>query len=221
MWTLLRTGDRRQALNRATSLWGSLGTRAAGIRLSVEGAEHLDLRPAVFVLNHQSGIDPILVCALLRRDFVGVAKGRIRRNPILGPAFGFAGTVFVDREQGTDPERALWPGVEACQQGLAIAVAPEGRRGDGVSIGRFKKGAFHVALDTGAPIVPIVIRDAGQILPRSGWIMRSGVVHVRVLDPIPTTDWTSNSLNQRVEEIEALYRTTLGDAATWKADVSL
>lgn len=211
LWTLLWSRNRRRALNRATELWGRLGTRAAGIRLRIEGAQHLALRPAVFVLNHQSGIDPILVCALLRTDFVGVAKSEIRSNPVLGPAFAFADTVFVHRERGEDPERALQPAVYACQQGLAIALAPEGTRGDGEAIGRFKKGAFHMAMATGAPLVPIVIRDAGAILPRGGWIMRSGEVHVRVLDPIATKDWTTDSLDLRVEETEALYRRTLGE----------
>ena len=64
--TALVTRDRRRAFNRATRLWGRQGTRAAGIRLCVEGAERLRVRPAIFTINHQSGIDPILVCALLQ-----------------------------------------------------------------------------------------------------------------------------------------------------------
>src|SRR5512134_2259609 len=78
--TLAATRDRRRAINRAIAVWGDLGTRAAGARLDVRGREHLALRPAIFVFNHQSGADPFLLCALLRRDFVGVAKAEIRKN---------------------------------------------------------------------------------------------------------------------------------------------
>ena len=127
-WVFLRTRDRRQALNRATELWGELGTRAAGIELQVEGAEHLELRPAVFVINHQSGIDPILLCALLRRNFVGVAKSEIRRNPLLGPAFAFAETVFLDREDVEGARDRLMESTRILERGLAVAVAPEGTR---------------------------------------------------------------------------------------------
>ena len=123
-WSLLRTGDRRLAINRALSLWGRLGPRAAGIELEVEGASFLDQRPAIFIINHQSGIDPILVCALLRKNFVGIAKSEIQHNPILGPAFRFVDTVFVSRDQSRDPAQTLKPALRACEKGPARAAAP-------------------------------------------------------------------------------------------------
>jgi 1-acyl-sn-glycerol-3-phosphate acyltransferase len=78
----LATRDRRRAIDRTIEAWGDWGIRAAGIALDVTGTEHLHRpRPAVFLLNHQSGIDPILACALLRGGFTAVAKREIRRNP--------------------------------------------------------------------------------------------------------------------------------------------
>ncbi len=207
--TLLTGGGRRPALNRATRMWGRQGTKAAGIRLRIEGAERLRLRPAIFTINHQSGIDPILICALLREDFVAVAKSEIRRNPVLGPAFAFVGTVFVDRGRGADPVEAMRPVVEACAQGLGLAMAPEGTRSEGRSVGRFKKGVAHVALATGVPLIPIVIHNAGEVLPRGGCIMRRGEVRVEVLEPIETSAWTPESLDTQVEALEQQYRRVL------------
>ena len=209
LFTWLVSGDQRRGLNRATLLWGSQGIRAAGIRLRVEGAEHLKTRPAIFTLNHQSGIDPILVCALLRENFVAVAKSEIRKNPILGPAFTFAGTVFVERGSGQGAERALRPAVEACAAGLALALAPEGTRSAGQAVGRFKKGVIHLALATGVPLIPIVIHNAGRILPRGGFIMRRGDVYVQVLEPIATENWTPANLDTEIEALEQRYRDTL------------
>ncbi|MDJ0786456.1 MAG: lysophospholipid acyltransferase family protein [Myxococcota bacterium] len=205
--------DRRRALNRTFEAWGDWGTRAAGIRLEVLGAENLALRPAVFLINHRSGVDPILVCALLRRDFTAIAKQEIRRNPVLGPAFSFAGVAFVDRADRAQAVRALEPATQALGGGMALAVAPEGtRRERGAGVGPFKKGAFRVAMAARVPIVPIVIHDADDALPRGGWLMRPARVHVEVLPPIPTSGWTLDELDEEIASVRALYEERLKPA---------
>jgi putative phosphoserine phosphatase/1-acylglycerol-3-phosphate O-acyltransferase len=201
--------DRRRGINRAIDVWGDLGTRAAGVQLAVTGREHLVLRPAVFVFNHQSGADPFLLCALLRRDFVGVAKAEIRRNPLLGPAFAFADTVFVDRSDHEHAVRALDPAVATLRRGLAILIAPEGTRSASYAVGPFKKGAFRIALAARAPIVPIVLHDAHNLLPRGGWIMRAGTVHVSVLAPIATNAWSIEALDAHVAAVRKRFVATL------------
>lgn len=206
----IATRDRRQAVNRTLDLWGRWGTRAAGIALDVRGAQHMRVRPAVFVLNHQSGVDPILVCALLRRDFAAVAKQEIRRNPLLGPAFAFAGVAFVDRADRVQALRALAPAVDRLAEGISLAMAPEGRRSEGAALGPFKKGAFRIAMEAGVPIVPIVIHNAGDVLPRGGWLMRPGRVHVEVLPPVSTLDWKLERLDAEIAAIHRAYRETLG-----------
>ncbi|UCE85582.1 MAG: 1-acyl-sn-glycerol-3-phosphate acyltransferase [Deltaproteobacteria bacterium] len=207
---LVVTRNRRRAINGAVSLWGTLGTLAAGIRLEVEGAEHLERhRPVVFILNHQSGIDPILACALIRHDFVAVAKQEVRRNPVLGPAFAFAGVAFVDRADRAQALRALSPALDVLASGLSIAVAPEGTRGDGDVLGPFKKGAFRIAMAAGVPIVPIVIHNAGDVLPRGAWIMTPATVRVAVLPPIPTYDWKLERLDAHIEAVHERYRQVL------------
>jgi putative phosphoserine phosphatase/1-acylglycerol-3-phosphate O-acyltransferase len=209
------TRERRRAVNRAISVWGELGTEAAGIRLEVEGAERLEsARPAVFVLNHQSGIDPILVCALLRHDVVGVAKAELRRNLLLGPAFAFAGVVFVDRFDREQALAALEPAVEALRSGLSVAIAPEGTRSRGAAPGRFKKGAFRVAMAAKVPVVPIVIHDAGAVLPRGAWIMTAAPVHVTVYPPLSTDAWTPQTLDHEIEAIERIYAEALAGAGS-------
>ena len=206
------TRDRRKAMNLAIGLWGRQGLRAAGVALAVKGASRLRIRPAVFTLNHQSGIDPIILCALLERDFVGVAKVEIRRNPLLGPAFAFAGSVFLDRYDRTQAIRSLEPATSALAKGLAIAIAPEGTRSRGETLGRFKKGAFRVAMASAVPIVPIVIHNSCDVLPRGGWLMMAGTVDVSVLPPVETRDWKLDELDAHVAAVEAMYAKTLAAA---------
>jgi putative phosphoserine phosphatase/1-acylglycerol-3-phosphate O-acyltransferase len=214
-WRLLATRDRRSAIDRAIEVWGELGTRAAGIELAITGAERLRLRPAVFVFNHQSGVDPILICALLRGGFTGVAKQEVRRHPVLGPAFAFAGTVFVDRDDREQALGALAEAVATLRSGLAVAIAPEGTRSRGDALGPFKKGGFRLAMAAGVPIVPIVIHDAWRVLPRKAWVMTAATVHVTVLAPVPTGDWTLAELDARIAGVRERMAAALaqgGDA---------
>ena len=208
--TGLVTRSRRRAVNRTVAFWGDAGLRAAGLRLEVRGREHLGRRPAVFLMNHQSGIDTILLCALLRRDFVGVAKQEIRRNPLLGPAFAFAGVVFVDRIDSQRAIAALEPAVEVLRAGTSIAIAPEGTRSAGPRLGPFRKGGFRLAMAAGVPLVPIVLEDAWRAMPRGAWLMRGGRVRVTVLPPIPTREWRLEDLAAHIAEVRGRFLDALG-----------
>jgi putative phosphoserine phosphatase / 1-acylglycerol-3-phosphate O-acyltransferase len=203
-------GSWRRAVNLATSVWGEVATALTGIDVQVSGEQHVwSHRPAVFIFNHQSGIDMLLLCKLLRRDFVGVAKQEVRNNPIFGPVFTLAGTVFIDR---ANPERAIEamrPAVEALRQGLSIVIAPEGTRSSTPRLARFKKGAFHLAMQAGLPIVPIVFRNALDALPKHALFVRPATIEVVVHPPIPTTDWTPQRLDREIAAIHRLYRDTL------------
>jgi putative phosphoserine phosphatase/1-acylglycerol-3-phosphate O-acyltransferase len=176
----------------------------------VRGEEHLwARRPAVFIFNHQSAVDVLLLCKLLRRDFVGVAKQEARANPIFGPAFAAAGTVFIDRSNHAKALEALRPAIAAPRQGTSLVIAPEGTRSATPRVGPFKKGAFHMAMGARVPIVPIVFRNALDALPKHGIVIRPATVEVVVHPPIPTEGWTVDTLDQRIAEVRALFVETL------------
>jgi len=199
-------GSRRTAINVAISSWGEVGTALAGIELAVEGEEHLwSHRPAVFVFNHQSAVDMLLLCKLLRRDIVGVAKQEVLRNPLFGPILSFAGTVFIDRSNHVRAIEALAPAVETLRGGTSIVIAPEGTRSLTPRVGAFKKGAFHIAMAAGVPIVPIVFRNALDALPKNGIVIRPTTVEVIVHPPIPMDGWTAENLDERVRAVRELF----------------
>ena len=206
----LLDGSWRQAVNLVVTTWGELGTALAGIDLRVTGEEHLwSQRPAVFTFNHQSGIDMLLLCKMLRRDIVGIAKQEARRNPIFGPVMAMVGTVFIDRFNHERALEALAPALDALRQGLSLVIAPEGTRSPTPRIGRFKKGAFRMAMAAGVPIVPIVFRNTLDALPKHGFVVRAAVVEATVLPPIPTSGWTVETLDQEIARVRELYVSTL------------
>jgi len=205
------SGSRREAVDLGITLAGELGSALAGVRLDVEGAEHLAVRPAVFVFNHQSQLDVVILAKLLRSRFTGVAKKELANVPGFGLMFRLADVAFVDRADSSQARKALEPAVERLREGISLVVAPEGTRSATPALGPFKKGAFHVAMQAGVPIVPVVIRNAGELMWRGATTIHSGTVQVRVLPPIPTDDWTVEGLDARVAEVRRQFETTLAD----------
>ena len=208
----LANRSRRDGVNVALSTWSDVATALAGIELEVEGEQHLwSHRPAVFTFNHQSAVDTLLIAKLLRRDFTGIAKQEVRQNPLFGPAFAFAGVVFIDRSDSRKAIEALEPAVRALKEGRSIAIAPEGTRSRTQQLGPFKKGAFHIAMQAGVPVVPIVFKNALDVLPRGALVLRPANVRAVVLPPIDTTEWTREGLDAEIEAIRKRYLEVLGE----------
>jgi putative phosphoserine phosphatase/1-acylglycerol-3-phosphate O-acyltransferase len=204
--------DRQRAANAMIGLWIRIAPPIVGLRLEVKDPERIDAsRPAVYLFNHQSSLDILILCMLLRRDFTGVAKQEIRHNWVLGPAFAFAGAVFIDRFDRPKAIAALQPAVDVVRGGISVGIAPEGTRTRTGKLGPFKKGAFRLALAARVPIVPIVIRDSRPLLPRKAIAVLPGTVHVEVLEPIATDAWTLEELDARIAEVRALYLARLGE----------
>jgi putative phosphoserine phosphatase / 1-acylglycerol-3-phosphate O-acyltransferase len=201
------------AVNTMVSVGSDLSLGLAGIHLDVVGEQHLwSHRPAVFLFNHQSSVDPLLLMALLRRDVTAVAKKELAANPIVRLAGALADAVFIDRDDRAGAIAALRPLVEdALVRGKSLAVAPEGTRSGTGRLGPFKKGAFRLAMAGGVPVVPIVFRNANDVWPLGTQFMRPGTVDVAVLPPIPTDDWTDGELDQRITEVRGRYLDTLAD----------
>jgi putative phosphoserine phosphatase/1-acylglycerol-3-phosphate O-acyltransferase len=115
------------------------------------------------------------------------------------------GTVFIDRFDHQRALEALRPAVEALSRGISLAIAPEGTRSTTPRPGRFKKGAFFMAMQAGVPIVPIVLRNTLDALPKHWLFVRPTTVDVVVLPPIETKGWTRDSLDEHIAEIHQRY----------------
>lgn len=210
--------SRRMGADLGLSLASDLGLASAGVDVSVIGREHLwSDRPAVFVFNHQSGLlDGLVLLHLIRSHVTGVAKAEAARIPGFGQFFRFADVAFVDRGNTTQAVKALEPAVQRLREGVSLAMSPEGTRSHTPRLGPFKKGPFHVAMQAGVPIVPIVLRNTGELMPRNSYLLTPGTVDVVVHPPIPTDTWTPAEIGDRTEEVRDLFVATLADWPTSK-----
>jgi putative phosphoserine phosphatase / 1-acylglycerol-3-phosphate O-acyltransferase len=218
MWAGIGAGLLRRSRQTTVEVGGDIGSELglalAGIDVRVSsGAEHLwSARPCVFLFNHQSKLDPIIVMRLLRGGFTGVAKKETANVPGFGQFFRLAGVVFVDRGNTRQAKAALGPAVTKLRdEGISLVIAPEGTRSATPRLGRFKKGAFHIAMQAGVPVVPIVIRNAGEVMWRGSQTLRGGTVEVQVLEPVDTDDWTPETIDEHVAFVRGLYLEALAE----------
>jgi putative phosphoserine phosphatase/1-acylglycerol-3-phosphate O-acyltransferase len=166
----------------------------------------------VFVFNHQSKLDPIVLMKLLRSNFTGVGKAEVKKIPGFGQFFQLAGMAFVERGNTAQARSVLDPVVEKIRsEQLSLAMSPEGTRSATPRLGRFKKGAFHIAMQSEFPMVPIVMRNVGEVMWRGSQVIRPGTVDVVVLPPVDTSEWTTETIDEHVAEVREMFVRTLAD----------
>lgn len=159
-----------------------------GIDLSVEGQDRVPPgRAYVYMSNHQSHLDiPMLYATLPSPTIRMLGKKELFDIPVWGQGLRAAEFIEVDRSNHARAVKSIEQAAALVRDGVSIYLAPEGTRSKDGSIGALKKGGFHLAIGTGAPIVPVAISGTGQILPPGGKSMRTGQpVHVVIGAPIP------------------------------------
>jgi putative phosphoserine phosphatase/1-acylglycerol-3-phosphate O-acyltransferase len=178
----------------------------AGVHVDVvEGAEHLwSARPCIFLFNHSSKIDAFVAMKLLRQGFTGVAKKEAKDVPVFGPLFAYAGMAFVDRSDTMSARKALEPVVEKLRSGTSLVMSPEGTRSATPRLGTFKKGAFHMAMQAGVPIVPMLFRGVDRVQWRGAQAVRPGRIEVCVLPPVDTSRWVARRVGAHRDEVREL-----------------
>jgi putative phosphoserine phosphatase / 1-acylglycerol-3-phosphate O-acyltransferase len=215
------TGAGAGLLNRSRStmveitggVGADVGLSLAGVRVEVvRGDENLwATRPCVFVFNHQSKLDPIVLMKLLRSGFTGVAKAEAKNVPGFGQLFQLAGVAFVERGDSRQARRALEPAVAKLRdEGISLVIAPEGTRSATPRLGPFKKGPFHIAMQARVPMVPVVLRNVGEVMWRGAQVLSPGTVEVAVLPAVDTTRWSAETIDDHVAEVREMFLDTLG-----------
>ncbi len=206
------TGKNRRAAELVSAISSDLMLAIAGVEVEIQGEHHLWAhRPSVFMFNHQSITDGYVLLTLLRRGITGVAKKEVAQMPFLGQILHGLDFAFIDRGDARSAIEAMQPAVDRLRRGMSVVIAPEGARSLTPRVGRFKKGAFHIAMQAGAPVVPIVLRNTYEVMPRHSLLFRTGVVQVRVLPPIDLASRKVEDLDRHVADVQALFQRTLDD----------
>jgi 1-acyl-sn-glycerol-3-phosphate acyltransferase len=146
------------------------------IDLVATGADQVPVdRAVVYMSNHQSHLDiPILYATLPSPTIRMLAKKELFEIPLWGRGLRAAEFVEVDRGSHTNAIKSIDYAAHLIREGVSIYLAPEGTRSRDGTLGPLKKGGFHLAIGTGAPLVPVAIDGTIDILPAGGRVMNRG-----------------------------------------------
>jgi 1-acyl-sn-glycerol-3-phosphate acyltransferase len=197
-------GDlRRDAVDEHTHWFGRRVIDLLDIQLTATGAERVPpTRAYIYMSNHQSHLDiPVLYATLPSPTIRMLAKTELFRIPLWGRGLRAAEFIEVDRSNPIAARKSIDYAARLVNDGVSIYLAPEGTRSRDGRIGPLKKGGFHLALDTGAPIVPVAVKGTIDILPRGAKVMRSGqAVTVTIGAPIDVAGRDLAGLMKEVRE---------------------
>jgi len=167
--------------------WARTMCVAAGVRLVVHNPERiLRDRGAVYACNHVSWFDVFAIASVLPR-YTFIAKSELRKLPIFGYGAEAAGVVFLTRDNRKAAFESYQDAAREVTAGKNVVVFPEGTRGRNYSLRPFKKGPFVLAIAAQAPVVPVLVYGAREVMPKGTFRVHSATVHVHFLEPVETT----------------------------------
>lgn len=156
-----------------------------GLPVTVKGLENIEKgKSYVFVANHQSALDVWLVYGYLPVVYKWLMKKELRYVPLIGNACAAAGHIFVDRKNPRAAYRAMQRLKDELREGVSTVIFPEGTRSKTGEMGRFKRGAFQIALDLGLDIIPLSISGAYDVQRPGQYFARRHPVCLTVGKPI-------------------------------------
>jgi len=188
LWLLALAFDRRRLMNnRWMVIQGIVLTKMSPFwKVIVDGREKLNQKQAYIIIpNHQSLLD-IVFFNMLRHRLRWVSKIEIFRVPLVGWEMKMVKYIELIRGNKASVINMMGKCVESLQDGISVVIFPEGTRSLTGAIGKFKTGAFQLAVKTDKPLLPVLIDGTGEIMPKKGGIIfrNRRTVRIRVLDPI-------------------------------------
>lgn len=171
-------------------MWGRTVLRAGNVLVAVRGGDQIDVsKPHLYVSNHQSGLDILVLCGHLPQRVVFVAKKELGKVPFVGWGLKLGGHVLIDRSDRAQSYGALESAGAEVRAGKSVIIFPEGTRSPPRELWPFKRGALKLARAARVPIVPVGIVGTAERMKARQLFTTPGLVGVRIGQPIPPEDF--------------------------------
>ena len=195
-----RRGSPYDVLPRA---WAKGLIGVAGVRVRIHNPERAgEGDPHIFLANHVSWYDiPALGSFLPRAKFV--AKAELFKIPVLGGAMRAVGMVPIERQNRKAAFGAYDEASKRIREGNSVIVFPEGTRGDDYPLRPFKKGPFVLAIDAGAPIVPVLLHGTREVIRKGSMLLHPARVDVHLLEPVSVEGYDYDDRDALAEKVRS------------------
>lgn len=191
------TGNVDPLYHIATRL-GRWGVLLVGVQIEVRGSEHLQPgRNYIFMSNHASNLDPPVLIPVIPGRCSVLVKKELFRIPVLGTGMRLAELVPVDRGDHEAAMESADAAIKVLRKGLHVVIYPEGTRSSDGRLLPFKKGPFHLAVDSGVPVVPVTILGTYESWPKTRFSLRPGTATVIFHPPIDSREFSDRPLLMR------------------------
>lgn len=200
LFPLISPGENKA--HKIANLWARMLLWITNIRVEVIGAENvLKNRPQIFMANHQSDFDILIVLAFIPGQFRWIVKKELFKIPIFGKAMKSAGYIEIDRQNHEKAMKSLEEAAQKIREGKSVVTFPEGTRSKDGTIKPFKQGMFHLAIRAGVPIVPISIIGAHEILPKRTLRIKPGKITMIIDQPVDVSGYQIEARGELIERI--------------------
>jgi 1-acyl-sn-glycerol-3-phosphate acyltransferase len=198
--------------------WARCICFVGGAKIVVHDPERmLTDRGVVYACNHVSWFDVFAIAAVLPR-YTFIAKAELRKIPLFGWGAESAGVVFLARENRKSAFESYQGAAKRVAEGTSVVVFPEGTRGAEYALRPFKKGPFVLAIAAKAPVVPVVVYGAREMMPRGSFRVKPGTVHIHFLEAVETAgldyDRRHEVMRRVWDRMAALLRAQYGIGTT-------
>ena len=189
-------------LHKIARFWGKSILVVSGVKVCVKGLSNIDLSaPYIYMPNHQSNFDIPVLLGHLTVQFRWLAKMELFKIPIFGRAMRKAGYISIDRYHRESAIESLKVAANKIKNGVSVLIFPEGTRSRDGKIQPFKKGGFVMAIDSGIPIVPVVITGTRAIMPKGRFRVYPGHVSMFIRKPIDTSTYIRETKEVLMESV--------------------
>lgn len=186
-------------------MWARLILWVSGVKVHVQGLERLDRnKHYIFMSNHQSMFDIPVAMSALPFHFRWLAKAELFRIPLFGHGMQRCQYISIDRSNRKAAFESLKTAVAMIRQGASVLIFPEGTRSLSGDIQSFKKGGFILAVDSGATIVPMVLKGTREILTKTRLIVTPGEVTMTIYDTIDCRPYSRKNKDALIERVRAV-----------------
>ena len=196
------TSPGENKIHKIAYIWAKILLKLSSVRVDVEGVENvLTDSPQIFMSNHQSDFDILIVLAHIPGQFRWIAKKELFKIPVFGKAMRNAGYIEIDRQHHENAMKSLKEAAQKIRDGKSVVTFPEGTRSKDGTIKQFKQGMFYLAIQSRVPIVPISIVGAHEIMPKRSLSIKPGRIKMIIAPPV---DVSSYSIETRAELIDKI-----------------